>query len=397
MRALNPVLSRELTERWRGRRAFAVITAYVAVLAGIVQLLYWVGERTIDDQVRFGGFDPIVAGPSMGRFLFENLVAFVLLLVLFVAPGYAAAQISGERERGTLRLLQATLLRPIGIVIGKLGASIAWLVLLVLAAVPFGAAAFFLGGVTAADLLRAVATILVVAVGVAAIGIGISSYCQRTSAAVVLTYGTVMFLVLGTFVLAGVESVVTRDDFSPPRTARAMYLNPFFGLADAARADQSRYGWFGGSLPSALGPFADQLLRDQQFQVFEERGVVNFFGGEHVRGMDVVVDGPDGAIANLVDLGQVEPMPPGGPGFPGTDPFASGAARPAVWLRVMGVYSALGVLGLAVATVRVRPNEGRRRFRRRPKAASPAQAVVLDDIALELDDPIPASDGRGQE
>ncbi|HEX9765538.1 MAG TPA: ABC transporter permease subunit [Nitriliruptorales bacterium] len=321
----NPVLQRELLERWRGRRAFVVITIYVGLLAGIMRLLWWMGNSVLEQSMRFGGFDQIAAGPALGRFMFENLLAFVLLLVLFVAPGYAAAQISGERERKTLGLLQITLVRPWQIVAGKLGSSIAWLLLLVVTSLPFAATAFLLGGVTLPDMIRGYAMVLLLAIAIAGIAIGISSLTRRTTAAVVMTYGVVLALVIGTLLGAAVEAVFRRFDVGPGNPPLALYANPYYGLADAARADQFRF-FGGGELPSVLTPFATVLPgRDL---VFAEPGIVvveDGFGGEAVR--------------------QV-------PDFGGGAP---GEQRQPVWLITLGLHLVLGAVGFAFATSRVRP------------------------------------------
>ena len=346
MTTLNPVLRRELLERWRGRRAFWVITGYVLILAVVMVLLYWVGEQFLEQQARWGGGAAFAAGPTIGRFLFENVLAFVLLLVLFIAPGYAAAQIAGERERRTLSLLQVTLVRPVDIVLGKLGASLAWLLLLVVAALPFGAAAFFLGGVTAGDLGRGVAVVLVVAVSVAAMGLGISATTRKTTAAVVLTYALVLGLTLGTIFVSVVEAAVQRFDFDADERPVALYLNPFYGLADSVRANAR----FGSELPSVLTAFGAVLPNANQDAMFIERG------------FDVAV--PEGAVEQL----------------PGVAVPVRRGERELVWVRTLAAYVVLGVLGIAVATRRVRVGKGPGRRPSKeddptvvaPTAASPA-------------------------
>ena len=88
---------------------------------------------------------------AVGRSIFEWLVFFMLLLVLFLVPGLTSGAIAGERERQTLVPLQVTLLRPWQIVVGKLGASFAFLALLVVATAPLLVVAYLIGGVTIAD------------------------------------------------------------------------------------------------------------------------------------------------------------------------------------------------------------------------------------------------------
>lgn len=326
----NPVLRRELVERWRGRRAFAVLTVYVAILAAVLGLLAWIGTEVAADS----GFDAgggFGAGPQLGRFLFENVVAFVLLLVLFITPGYAASQISGERERRTLGLLQITLIGPFGIVAGKLGSSVAWLLLLIVAAVPIGATGFFLGGVGLTDLVGAVGVTLFVAVAIAAVGIGISSLVRRTTAAIVVTYGLVLFLLFGSLFLALVESVAREFDFGPADRPVALYLNPYYGLADAVGATGDAFG--PAFMPSVLTPFAAALPQDPD----------GTFGPEPVPPIE----------GGARDLGL---QPEGVPG-----PFVEDQEAPRVWPWTLALYGAFGVLGVLVATRRVRPGTAPRR------------------------------------
>lgn len=333
----NPVLRRELIERWRGRRAFVVLTVYLGLLTTLVLLLLWAGTTAM----RHGA---VVSNAALGRFLFENVVGLVLLLVLFVGPGYAAAQISQERERRTLGLLQITLVTPWRIVLGKLGAASAWLLLLVLAAAPMAAIGFFLGGIAWTDLIRSVAYVVGITVAVAAAGIGISSMVRRTVAAVVLTYALVLGLVGGTVFATIIEMVAIRDTVGENRPVSLM-ANPFLGLADAARVTPEAV-----QLPSMLTPFSFALPPENQggFRMFAD------------------VPGPEQGFAEE----RIDDQP----------------ARRPVWLITLGVHAALGAAGLAMASRRVRPD---RSGRRRPP---PGRERVLTAAAPPGAGP-PVSDG----
>ncbi|MFA9432867.1 ABC transporter permease [Egicoccus sp. AB-alg2] len=324
---LNPVLRRELLERWRGRRAAVVLTVYLGVLGGLLLLARWLATSFLEQQAA-NGWTPITAsGPVLGRFLLENLLAGVLGLVLFIAPGYAAAQLAGERERRTLGLLRITLLRPWNIVLGKLGAASAWSVLLVLVTAPLAATAFVLGGATLGDLLKGLLVVVVVAVSVAAMAIGISARTRRTTGAVVLTYGLVLVLVIGTLIAAFAEFAAR--DFSMPDAQRpvAMYANPFYALADASGAS-SRGAFMGGGMPSVLTPFAAALPND-----------LAFGGVDVMPAMDVAVGfAADGA-----------PLVADGPGVFERNP---------VWPITLVVYVLFGFLGLLLATRSLGPRDG---------------------------------------
>lgn len=344
----NPVLRRELVERWRGRRAFLVMTLYLGVLTAMMLLLLWAASTWVAQQGRFNAVDP---GPTLGRFLLENVFALVLLLVLFVGPGYAAAQISQERERRTLGLLQITLVSPWRIVTGKLGAASAWLLLLVVMAAPMAAAAFFLGGVTVGDLLRGVAYLAVITVSVAAIGIGISSVVRRTVAAVVLTYAMVLLLVGGTVFGTGIELAFARGANDRPVSILA---NPFLGLADAVRASGD-----GAQLPSVLTPFVYGLPARNRGEVFAT--------GQGA-GFRAPVD-PAAPQGQLLEERFEERFD--------RPVFDVAQDRSPVWLGLMALYTAMGLLALLVAARRVRPgHEPRVRAPRGPRGARSREVVA---------------------
>lgn len=404
MRVMNPVLRRELLERWRGRRAIATLTVYLAVLGAVLYLLYRVASAVLSNQV-FGGMDvldPATTGPVLGRFLVEGLLFFVLLLMLFVAPGYAAAQLSGERERRTLTLLQVTLLRPSQIVLGKLGASTAWLSLLVVAALPLGAAAFFLGGIGVEDLLRGVFMILTMGVSVSAVALGISSLTKRTTGSIVMTYALVLAFTLGTLFLSAVEAIVRTSRNNSFSTPVSMYFNPFLGLADAVQAQPpSAMGM--SPVPSPLGLFAEVLPGGPLTSEFEEAQAVEMGAG--VAGGMVVAEPVPAEVEPLTDATEavegeavseeaaiipdedvppvppvIDPMQPPRPPpgarvdeqvILGQQPFEEEEARRPVWLLTLGFYVLLGALGLLVATRRLRIVEPRGRVMP-PPGAGPA-------------------------
>jgi ABC-2 type transport system permease protein len=385
---VNPVLRRELLERWRSRRAPITLTLYLAVLGGALYLLYRVGLSIISSQFGFGGFGPggggpdaTIVGPMLGRFLLESLLFFVLLLVLFVAPGYAAAQLSGERERRTLSLLQVTMLSPRQIVLGKLGASVAWLTLLVVATLPLGAAAFFLGGVALGDLLRGVAYILVVGVSVAAMAIGISSWTRRTTGSIVLTYGLVLALTIGSLFVALAEFVVRTNTggLRGQSTPIALYVNPALGLADAVTATRADLFFGGGSLPSPLSMFAQALPRNQVDRVMLDGGFDR----------DVMVF-DEGFDAGPVFEDEVFIDPRFGGPFPED---VDRAERDPVWLKVMGLYVAMGTVGLVIATLRLRGRQVTARAGRRRRRAGAAAGLAPGASTAAPEAPI-AEEGR---
>lgn len=338
-RTTNPVLRRELLERWRGRRAMLVLTLYLGILGGLLLLLRWLGGVLLAEQMQFGWGGPILSpGPMLGRFLLENLLALVLGLVLLVAPGYAAAQLSGERERRTLGLLRITLVRPRSIVLGKLGASSAWIVLLVVVSAPLAATAFVLGGATPGDLLRGILVILVVAVSIAAIALGVSSRARRTTGAVVATYAIVVALVVGTLVGAFAEFAARGFEMRGGDRPIALYLNPFYALADATTTPANLDG-FGWALPSVLAPFAAVLPDNGAlFGEFDD-------GFEQAMLVEAVGVPEDGDLT----LGSDQPLAP---------MMAADTSNRSVWGWTLLWYLLMAGAALTVAARSLGPRDG---------------------------------------
>jgi ABC-type transport system involved in multi-copper enzyme maturation permease subunit len=286
---MNPVLARELRIRLRSRRAWILLTVYLLVLAGILYLVYTAATN-------LGSNDPFdVPSPieltTIGRSIFEWMLLFMLLLVLFLVPGFTSGAIAGERERQTLVPMQVTLLRPWQIVVGKLTASFAFLALLVVATAPFLGVAYLVGGVTFATVLKGVAVVLFTGLVVGAITVCCSTVFRRVQVATVVSYVAVLALVVGSFLAWGTAGIIDRsrgtDEADPP--ARLLVLNPLFLAADVV-ADLDATSLVGSS---PFKPMAELLQRDALgFDVIDPgfgrfEGDVVFPGG-FAQGEDII-------------------------------------------------------------------------------------------------------------
>lgn len=186
----NPVVLKELRGRMRGARAFAVLTVYLALMAGFTVLLYML-STTSQDIAGFG------KGAEIGRVLFAGIVAIELFLVTFIAPAFTASAISGERERQTYDLLKTTLLPASSLVIGKLVSALSYVLLLLLAAIPLQSIAFLFGGVAETEVILAFVILLVTGIALGTIGIYFSAVQPRTLAANVTTYAVTLTITIG--------------------------------------------------------------------------------------------------------------------------------------------------------------------------------------------------------
>ncbi len=251
----NPVLHRELKQRASTPRMMLVITLYLVVLTAVVFALYQ--ARTGDRTGSFGqpGVTEIA---SIGQSLFEYVLFFMVILVLFIVPGFTASSIAGERERQTLRALQVSLLSPRSIVFGKVGASVAATVLLLVASLPLLAVAYLIGGITFGEIFISLGVVLFAAFGLACITVACSAIVKRVSGAILLAYGIVLLLVGGTFVgyavLQEVDASRGSDLAQPP--SWVMAANPLAAVADVSQrsvsdqTDDDQFGEFGPFGPS---------------------------------------------------------------------------------------------------------------------------------------------------
>ncbi len=126
-------------------------------------------------------------------------------------------------------------------------AAIAFTVLLVVSAAPILAVAFLIGGVGVGDIFKGLGMIVLSAVMFGSVGIMISSLFRKVQAAIVVSYGFVLVLAVGTFVVllaVAVAQAAASDDFnatpSPPKEIIA--ANPFVALADATASSDLSFG-----------------------------------------------------------------------------------------------------------------------------------------------------------
>jgi ABC-type transport system involved in multi-copper enzyme maturation permease subunit len=237
----NPVLRRELSERAASKRAAVAVTLWLLLLSGLACLVYWAYTST-------GDLDPVSNDAArVGRDLMEWTLFGMMGLVLFLVPAFTASSVAGERTRQTLIPVQVTALSPFAIVLGKALAAVAFTVLLVIIAAPILSVAFLIGGVGVTDILKGVAMIVLTAVMLGSAGIMFSAMFKKVQGAIVVTYGFVLALAVGTFILLAVVAVaneIRADPFrgSEPPPKELLAPNPFVALADFTSTSDRRFG-----------------------------------------------------------------------------------------------------------------------------------------------------------
>lgn len=184
----NPVLQRELLVNLRMGRAFVLLFLYQALL-GMVVYLAWPQDERVDMTANS-------AAVQKTRKLVDMFFLGQYILASMMAPSFAAATITGEKERKTYEMLLASPLRPSAIVLGKLLASLAHLAALIFASLPIVMLCLPLGGVSLYEVLTAYLALIVSVVTFGTISVACSSYFQRTAASLAVSYLLILPLAL---------------------------------------------------------------------------------------------------------------------------------------------------------------------------------------------------------
>ena len=369
--SITTIMVKELRSRMRGRRAFVVLTVYLGLLALIAYGSYAIIAPSARNQA-FGFGGPTFANASaiIGQTIFSIISIFQLILVCFIAPAFTAGQISTEREKQTLDLLISTPLRPGAIVVGKLLAALAFVGLMIVAAIPISAIVLMYGGASIDDIVRQQVVLLATALGFGAVGLFFSALLKRTQAATVLSYCTVLALGLGTVMLFIFWTVVANRDpadfgqFGPAKRApeQIVYLNPMVGMLDVV-ANTEPGG--GAGIASALNQLRSDPVADP-----------NLGGGGQVC---------QGNVCFAVDQNGNPIVNPA--------PVAQQAMGGYFWPRFVITFVALSFL-LTLASMRlVIPAPMRFAFRRRrsdlpplPEPPIASAAASIDEITVPADD-----------
>ena len=171
----NPVLQRELLVNLRMKRAFVLLMLYQVVLAAVVYFAWPSETRLAANSVKAQG---MVNMFFLGQYILASLMA----------PSFAAAAITGEKERKTYEMLLASPLKPSAITFGKLISSLAPLALLMIGSLPIVMLCLPLGGVSFYEVLAAYLGLILSIITFGMISITCSSYFKRTSASLVASY-----------------------------------------------------------------------------------------------------------------------------------------------------------------------------------------------------------------
>jgi ABC-type transport system involved in multi-copper enzyme maturation permease subunit len=225
----NPLILKDGMSRMRSWRAPVILTMYLGLL-GAFGYTFFVMESVIGPARQLGS-------AQIGGEVFTALAFIQLSLVSLFAPALAAGAISGERERQTLDVLLVSRLSAAEIVWGKLVSSVAFMLLLILSALPLFAAVFLFGGIDFEQFVITQVLTVTTAVAIGAVSLFLSSVFRRTLPSTVVAYGVAFAGMVGAPVAGALFSFAeqVRNPTSSvllntPDAHPLLFTNPFNAL-----------------------------------------------------------------------------------------------------------------------------------------------------------------------
>lgn len=194
----NPMVMKELRSAMRGARAFIIISIYLALMGGLVSMIY----ITFASSNEVSTSSTVIQG--LGKTVFGAVIGVQMMLVCFLSPALTAGAIAAERERQTYDLLRTTLLSGRSLVEGKLISALLFVFILLLAGLPVQSMAFLFGGISIEEILIGFLMVAASAVLFSAIGIFVSSFAKTTLISTVVSYIMTILFLTGTVVLLAI-------------------------------------------------------------------------------------------------------------------------------------------------------------------------------------------------
>ncbi|MFC1734821.1 ABC transporter permease [Candidatus Hydrogenedentota bacterium] len=190
------LVRREMLRNIRSPRTFLYLAIYVG-LCIVVAVEMWPEAPSFAQTA------------SMAEKMIWGIAGALFACCLLLVPGLASRSIVLEKEQGTYDLLCLTLIRPYGLLVGKILNTVGLFIMFIIASLPMFAVAYFVVGMDWVQLTTIVATVTLTSVSCAAAGVVSSAYCRRSFPALLGSYSVAAFVVsagggAGLFAVVGV-------------------------------------------------------------------------------------------------------------------------------------------------------------------------------------------------
>lgn len=243
----------EIKQRIRGKRWWILLALWTLVLAGLTFLVRMASVASLENARRF---DVVTGDVPIGPAMFGSLMLFTLTLICLVVPSLTSTSINSERDRGTLAVLQATLLRPHEIFAAKFMSGMAVSLAFLFATIPLTLWSMAEGGVGVGRSLIVYLLLSLVCAVLLSVGLAMSTFLRRPALSAVMSYAVVFLLTIGTLIVFGLalltaptRTVRVDDEFGGYTTEEKpigwrwvlLSPNPVVVLSDAAPRSESRF------------------------------------------------------------------------------------------------------------------------------------------------------------
>lgn len=228
---LNPVLKKEMRMFERSVKIYWIVLLYNLILAAVALVIffYMLNNKKFTGSIEYSHIIQIYC-----------IMAYIQFgMLMLIIPGITASSISGERERQTLDILLSTKLTPYQIIIGKLQSSLTIVLLLSITSLPIVSLVFVFGGVKLIDLAVLILLLTIEGLFVGSLGIFFSALFKKTTSATILTYTSLIVVLVGSFMVVMVIHTIlngfsaTEASIDLGYAAYILLLNPavtFLGL-----------------------------------------------------------------------------------------------------------------------------------------------------------------------
>ena len=222
---INPVLRNESKLSVRTPRFSLMLLVYIAVLSVGTLIFY----SSYSSDVYASGVNPQGAVT-----LYIIMAVIQAILLMFIVPSLTATSICSEREKQTLDILLSTRLSSFQIIFGKLLASSLKVIMLIICTIPLYAICGLIGGIKLGNILILVGSFIISTIFVGSIGVFISTYSKTSKVATALTYALVLFIFVGTIVIAYIFLLINMRKMGyngkTPQISPIAYLSPATGF-----------------------------------------------------------------------------------------------------------------------------------------------------------------------
>lgn len=176
----NPILTRELRRRMRGRALIFSIVGYIALMTLATMLVLFAYAPSVFSRLNTDMLSDLA---NTGTQLFRWITIIQSLLVLVIAPTITAGMTTGEKERKTFDFLRVTTITPWMYITGCFLSTVFYVALALICAFPLLSLTFVYGGVRPSTVFGTFGLLLGGSLILSAFGLYISSIRERTRTA----------------------------------------------------------------------------------------------------------------------------------------------------------------------------------------------------------------------